>query len=644
MNLTQPVRAGLLGPIAVCLAAAVLMLSMAVPSALGAAPDDARVKAVAAMLVERPAGFGRPISDRAAWEELTRRKSFRQVIVEAQELLDKPIPDSPDDLYLDFSRTGNRTRWQKVNSERCRRINRLALAECLENKGRFISALEEAVRALCAERTWVMPAHDRDLANFNGTRIDIDLGSARLAWSLATADYLLADKLSPETRGLIRDHIRRRIFDPYRDMVKGKRKANWWMRTTNNWNAVCLAGVTGSALTLLESPRERAFFVAAAELYSKNFLKGFTADGYCSEGVGYWNYGFGHYLLLAEVIHQATRGSVDLLACKGVRQPAMYGARIEIINGVCPAFADCGFGSRPTSRIMSMVSRRFGLGLRDWEQEDVASPDGSLYDAMMYTFPNSASRTPPAGQAYEGPGPRTWFAQAGILISRPGKSASCRLGVALKGGHNGEHHNHNDVGSYVVVVGAKAVLVDPGPEVYTARTFSSHRYDSNLLNSFGHSVPIVAGQLQRTGKKAHGRVLRTEFTDEADTLALDIRSAYDVPALEKLQRTFVYLRKGAGSLTVTDEVAFESPQSFGTALITFGQWKQDTPGSLSITEGGETIQVHIESPGADFEIQADEIHEDTATRSVPTRLGINLNRPVTRASVTVRIAPASPSD
>lgn len=30
------------------------------------------------------------------------------------------------------------------------------------------------------------------------------------------------------------------------------------------------------------------------------------------------------------------------------------------------------------------------------------------------------------------------------------------------------------------------MLADPGSEVYTSRTFSDKRYESNVLNSFGH--------------------------------------------------------------------------------------------------------------------------------------------------------------
>ena len=156
-------------------------------------------------------------------------------------------------------------------------------------------------------------------------------------------------------------------------------------------------------------------------------------------------------------------------------------------------------------------------------------------------------------------GPRSWFEQAGILICRPLKGSSCRLATAIIGNDNGVNHNHNDVGSYIVVLNGQVLIVDPGGETYTARTFGPHRYESNVLNSFGHSVPLVAGKMQDAGAKAKAVTLKTDFTDAQDTLVFDIRSAYSVPSLQKLTRTYVFSRAGAGSLTVTDDVAFSKP-------------------------------------------------------------------------------------
>lgn len=596
--------------------------------------SESRIAEIADMLPAEPVGVGKPISDRVTWDGLAKHDAFQGYVRRAEGLIQQPIPDQPDDLYLDFSRTGNRDRWQQVAGQRRSRVPTLALAECVENQGRFIPALEQIIAALCAERTWVMPAHDGSLANFEGKTVDIDLASSALAWELATADYLLGGRLNPETRALIRDNVRRRVLDPYLAMVRGERRPNWWLLTTNNWNAVCLAGVTGAALAQAESLEERALFVAAAEHYSLNFLKGFTSDGYCSEGLGYWNYGFGHYVLIAETIYQATGGKVDLFAREEVKAPATFGARIEIINGIYPAFADCSITAKPSSAIMWFVNRRYGLGLSGYDSQPMGG--GSLFEAMLYSLPNSASARDPAPPSTEGPGARSWFQEAGILISRPGAATTCRMGVALKGGHNAEHHNHNDVGSYVVVVGKQAVLLDPGAERYTARTFGSRRYESNVLNSFGHPVPVVAGKLQRTGREAEGKVLEAAFGDVTDSLRLDLKSAYEVPELQILERTFVYSRAGSGSLTVRDHVVYTTPQMFGTALITCGSYEQAGPGELIIRDGDEAIRVRIEAT-AEYDVRAEEIHEDTSR--VPTRIGINLRQPVSEATVTVTIVP-----
>ena len=130
-----------------------------------------------------------------------------------------------------------------------------------------------------------------------------------------------------------------------------------------NWNSVCLAGVTGAALTSIESPQRRAFFAASAEKYIEYFLEGFTPDGYCSEGVGYWNYGFGHFVMLAETIKQATGGKVDLLAAERIRPIALFARRMEILPGVYPAFADSHVGVKTGPGIDGLFGPPLRIGL-----------------------------------------------------------------------------------------------------------------------------------------------------------------------------------------------------------------------------------------------------------------------------------------
>lgn len=618
------------------------VLAATSPSHAADLPSPKRVAQIVPMLPPEPIGVGRPISDRAAWKAVAAAPGFSDVIARAEKLAGQPIPDYTDDDYLDFSRTGNRTRGQLAMSARSSRINTLVLAECLENRGRFLPAIEATIFALREEKSWVLPAHDRSLRTFKGGVRDIDLASSARSWTLATADYWLGDKLSPEVRKVIRSELERRTFAPYESRLKTGEPSMFWITTTNNWNAVCLAGVTGAALAVIDSPERRAFYVAAAEKLIQNFLDGFTSDGYCSEGLGYWNYGFGHFVLLAETVRQATGGRMDWMEIPKIRAVSQFCRRLEILPGVYPAFADCHLRSKSDTRITAFVSRRLGLGWLEEERRGLAlaaGPEGSLFALGMYDFPNAASQRS-AAEAASAPGLRDWFADAGILICRPA-SGGRGLGAALKGGHNAEHHNHNDVGSYVVALGKSTPLLDPGSEVYTARTFSKDRYASQVLNSFGHAVPRVAGKLQREGRAAAARVVKTEFTDPADTMVLDLRSPYDVKELQKLERTFVFSRQWTGSLTVTDEVEFTSPQSFGTALVTLSKWRSLGDGQLLIGEGADAVQVRITVDGAKYRIDPTEIRETLPGSQIPTRLGIELTEPVQKAKIEVAISPAA---
>jgi beta-glucanase (GH16 family) len=602
--------------------------------------DPAEIAKVAALLPDKPTCFGRPITDRATWDPRAATPEGQAAIAAAESWLKTPMPEMTDEIYLIYSRTGSRTQGDRINGQRRGRIGTLTVAELLENKGRFLPELEKTIRSLCEEKTWVGVAHDGKLTNFNKTFVTIDLSSSALAWNLATADNLLGDKLSTATRALIRKEIQWRIFEPYHRMVEGK-QSRYWLTAEHNWNSVCLAGVTGAALALLDAREERAFYVLAAEKYAPNALKGFTPDGYCGEGTGYWNYGFGHYVLLAEEIRLATGGKIDLLAHPQALAPASFGARFEILDGIYPAFADCSPGDRPSGRIMSFLNERFGFGLPPVRSERVRLGGGSLPEQMMYLFPVPATqKATTAARPLEVGGPRSWFDQAGVLICRPLKGSSGRLAVAIIGNDNGVNHNHNDVGSYIVVLNGQALIVDPGGETYTARTFGPHRYESNVLNSFGHSVPLLAGKMQDAGAKARAVTLKADFTDAQDTLAFDIRSAYSVPSLQKLTRTYVFSRQGAGSMTVTDEVAFSQPESFETALITLGQWKQTGPRALRIEDGPAALNVEIDTGGLAFKIVPTEIDEHVHTKKLPVRLALCLEQPVPQATVKVKITPA----
>ncbi len=222
--------------------------------------DPKRVDAIATMLSDNVFAFGPRISNRDAWNKLAHQSELHGQIAKATLLISKPLPPLTDDLFLEFSRTGNRQNYEAAYFDRTERLTPLVIAECIEHHGRFIPALENLIAAIDEQKLWMLPAHDPQLENFRGHATNIDLFSSELACELANASYILGDSLSPHTREQIDQNVRRRVLDPFREMVIGSRKPNWWITANNNWNAVCLANVLGAALAALPDKHDRALF------------------------------------------------------------------------------------------------------------------------------------------------------------------------------------------------------------------------------------------------------------------------------------------------------------------------------------------------------------------------------------------------
>ena len=182
------------------------------------------------------------------------------------------MPAWDDEAYLEFSRNGVRPPGERMINRRKGRLSYLVWAECIENRGEYVPAIEYTLRELISHRSWVLPAHDRSLDNFYGRRYHVDLVASLFAQDLGQALYMLGDKLSAGVRRAVVDSVYSRVFVPTRETLETGRGNNSWVHRTDNWNSVCLNGVTGAALSLIEDVHERAYYVAAAEYYSRNSI------------------------------------------------------------------------------------------------------------------------------------------------------------------------------------------------------------------------------------------------------------------------------------------------------------------------------------------------------------------------------------
>ncbi len=586
-----------------------------------------RIAQIASWLPEKPMGIGPRAEERGVWETLAISPVAREFITEAEKYQTEPRPELTEELYMEFLRNGNRRNYEAQKAKRLRRMKIIALAELLEYRGRFLPALKEELEMLCGERSWVIPAHDPKLLNYNGTAPYAELSSTHICLDVAIIDWWFGDLLGADLRQRLRDEVERRAFNAYLKVIRTGviTDYQWWTIYNSNWNPVCNNGIAGTALMFMPSREARAEVLTAAEQSMEFYATGFTPDGYCSEGVAYWNYSFGNFLNLAETVLIATGGRLNFLENPLFQRVAAYGRDIQIEPGCSPAFADCGTNAKLSESITSIIQRHY--------PESVFKPVVPLEHPIL-DFQTMMLRVigdrPVADKLKAAVLPsRSYFPDAGVYVGR----TDARFGVACKMGHNDELHNHNDIGSFCIVLKGHQYFLDPGNEIYTYRTFSEHRYEGQMLNSFGHSVPIVAGKLQPEGRKVFGKFVHTEFTAERDTLVGNMRTAYpDVDSLVSLTRTFVFDRK-AQSFSVRDEVEFSSPQNFETALVSYDKLEFPTEGRIVASDENGAVTAEVSAVGGELRVTLGEIDNPGAVN--PKRVALAFVAPVRKAAITV---------
>ena len=90
-----------------------------------------------------------------------------------------------------------------------------------------------------------------------------------------------------------------------------------------------------------------------------------------------------------------------------------------------------------------------------------------------------------------------------------------------------------------------------------------------------------------------------------------------------------------------DEIKLASPETFESALITWGTIRQVGANELEIADGGDAVRVTIDAQGRAFELKQETIDENVVSKRKPVRLGIALAAKVSTATVTLRISPVT---
>ena len=496
---------------------------------------------------------------------------------------------------------GDREGWEAIVFERQRRVARAAVAAAHhaddgEIGAAWLADVLDGVWLICEQSSWCWPAHDdafRERGSVLPTVTEpyLDLGAGEAVALLTWVDQLLGERLEaryPGIRSRIRHEARVRVFEPF------TRRRDWhWIGLdgdVHNWNPWIHGNVLLAALRLLDAPSEadeRAAIIALAIEGIDRYVSVLPADGAIDEGYAYWWNGACRALEALDVVRHATGGVLDASDIPALRETVAFPHRMHLGGDWYLNLAD---GQARVS------------AAQPWHALHRAARSAQDADAAAHAASHRSAGTPAAtehegfGRLLRGitdpawvdaaeatsPFPReVWLPSTEVLLARELGGTSRGLTVAVKGGHNGEHNNHNDVGSFVVASDGVPVIVDAGRPTYTLQTFGPDRYDIWTMQSGWHNVPVIGGLEQSAGAGFAASDVEVSLADDVAALALDLSGAY--PGAAPWRRS-VRLERATRRVVVEDSWT-AAPVAESAALA-----RQDAPTQVRMLLAGDVRQ------------------------------------------------------
>ena len=501
----------------------------------------------------------------------------------AEERMDAKMPAATEEAFGLFEKNGNRLVYDtiyRIRREFLTIFGVLALAD-YEQTGTVppdvLRKLESVITEVLDERCWALPAHlstkDPDWETA------VDLMSAETGQNIAELSVRLGDVLPQDLVLRMKREVHRRVFEPMLVHSYG------WEGCDHNWNAVICGNIGSACLFLLdEEPELREHLLGRVCKSLPAYLAGFAADGTCMEGLGYYYFGFTHFMNFALQLRDADCGRENLLEGEHVRKIAEFYAKCYFPNGGTVSFSDNSEKEVLPLGLALILQKEFGAKLPN------VDPVQTLLNEKIWRFVNYRMDLYALLEAEEDVNTQAELPSFHVQPEAKWVMATSKnaVGFACKGGCNLEAHNHNDVGSFLYRFKDTQLLVDLGAGEYTANYFNSRRYETFCNNSFSHNVPIVNGKGQGFG--AEFRCSR--FDVESGRVEMELAEAYE--DLKGFRRVLNFDAE-TGTLTIND--SFQSDVPVTENLNTLCQVRLASEGVYLQEESAAAL---IQIPGVDI--------------------------------------------
>ena len=427
------------------------------------------------------------------------------------------IPHLTYSEFSEFEKTGSRIGYEEKYFNRRRRLCSTFMMY-ISHDEKYLPELCDLIWAICGEFTWALPAHAPPSSEAFKC---IDLFNAETAFTLTEIAYLLSDTLPSHIIERIEYEVTRRVISPFEN------NTYVWESARHNWAAVC-GGCIGMIYLYRNTPVPQRIFDTLDA-----YLSGFNNDGVCLEGLGYWSYGFGYFMYFAALLLEKTGRNIfdtDKISRIAQFQQNMY------LGTEAVSCSDASPDAAPLTGLTGLLCTLFPDSVYAPDVLSVRNDECSRWAHYIRSYIYEPKRS-------DEPESEIFYPDSQWYIKR-----TQRYSLFVKGGSNGEPHNHNDVGSFILADKYGQVLCDIGCGEYTADYFDEEKRYNYLCNSsLGHNVPVINAEPQKSGTE----FCCTRFTHDDNRISLEFGRAYSRDT--RITRTFTICES---SLILSDSFSF----------------------------------------------------------------------------------------
>ena len=483
------------------------------------------------------------------------------VVATAEKHLNAPITTIPLWRYRQYFEQGSVEIYSRGYMERLDKLVYLGVAEAYEGKGRFTARLADWIWAILEMSSWVLPEHTWHFPHHSTTKVPpvagdkymhgLELGAIYLGATLALVYHYnkaALDAISPIIGKRIRRELHERIVKPYLccsftwegDM--GNKVNNWCP-----WNISNILIVTALNEDKMYN-RERV--VEKALRHLDNFISWYKEDGGCDEGPTYWGAAAGSLFDCLEIIEDMSGGRINVYSNDLIRNIGEYIYKVNINANKVVNFADCGPTVTPPASLLIRYGEKCSSPfLVSFGKKIAALGDFGVGYWQMYR--GIKALFTPDVEAENCPMPlATYLPDLKVVTMRQSEDSAKGVFLGMKGGSNGEMHNHNDVGNFIVYKDGNPVIIDTGVGTYTKQTFSNRRYELWFMQSGYHNLPSFGGVDQKEGGAF--RSSDEEYSEEGRSFRCQLKNAY--PAAAGVTDFVRCAKLSEGRVTVSDSI------------------------------------------------------------------------------------------